>query len=392
MHRSAFAVLVSAALLATAPARAEDAYGAYARGVERAFAEGRNDALQLDLDALSERVTTGIPAKEQIRNGFVTGMKRSGVNQTLGKQLADSVKEGGSVKLLRVRDEKGGGRALFRVLGGSGVNYLDLHLEKGAGGKVKVVDGYVFISGETLSQSVRRFYLMAVAEADLSILDRLAGKEQEFLKNVPAMKEMQKAQGEKRYGDVIAAYEKLPPNLKKERMFLLPRFAAAAAMNDEKQYARAIDDFEKALPGDPALDLVSIDGHVLRKEWDKAIQRIDSLDSRVHDPFLEFLRGSMLLQKGDTAGAKARFGAAIQGDPTLQQPYFAAMEVAMKEKDWTSTADLLTAVERDAGVKLANLEQVDEFSGFVKSKAYKAWKAGRVKPAAAKPPASGKKK
>jgi predicted negative regulator of RcsB-dependent stress response len=379
MHTSAFAVSVSVALLAAAPARADEAYATYARGVERGFAEGRSDALQLDLDALAERVTTGIPAKEQVRTGFVTGMKRSGVNQTLGKQLADSVKQGGSVRLLRVRDEKGGGRALFRVLGGSGVNYLDLHLEKGAGGKVKVVDSYVFISGETLSESVRRIYLMAVGEADMSILDRLAGKEQEFLKNLPAMKEMQKAQGEKRYADVIATYDKLPSNLKKERMFLLPRFAAAAAMNDEKQYARAISDFEKALPGDPALDLVSIDGHVLRKEWDKAIARIDSLDSRVHDPFLEFMRGSMLLQKGDAAGAKMRFRAAIQGDPTLQQPYFAAMEVAMNEKDWQSTADLLTAVERDAGVQLANLDQVDEFSAFVKSKEYKAWKAGRVK-------------
>ncbi|HSN93098.1 MAG TPA: hypothetical protein VLS93_17840 [Anaeromyxobacteraceae bacterium] len=285
------------------------------------------------------------------------------------------------MRLLRVRPEKGEGRALFRVLGSSGVNYLDLYLQRAGSGKVRVVDCYVFISGETLSQTMRRMYLLAASEADMSLLDRLAGKEREFLKNVPVLKKMQQAQQEKRYGDVIAAYDELPGSLKKERVFLLPRFAAAAALGDDKQYRRAIEDYEKALPDDPSLDLVSVDGHVLRKQYDRALARVDSLDSRVKDPYLQFLRGSILLQKGDRDGAKQRFHMAIAGEPGLPAPYWALIELSMQDKDFRSTAELLTAIERNGGVQLANLEDVPAYADFVKSKEYGPWKARRAKKA-----------
>jgi predicted negative regulator of RcsB-dependent stress response len=371
------AIAISAVLSSAPATQAGEEFEAFARGVERGIAEGRADALTLDIDSLAQRVTADIPAPEKFRTGFVNGMKSSGVDRSLSKQLAESARAGGSTRLLRVRPTKGGARALYRVLNANGVNYLDLHLERQGTAKIKIVDSDVFILGETLSESMRRLYLLALSDAKLGVLDQLMGKEREFLKNAHVLKEIQRLQQEKKHAEVIAAFEKLPASLRKERVFLLARLNAASALGDEKQYRRAIEDYEAALPGDPSLDLVSIDGHFLRKQYDQALARVDRLDSRVKDPYLEFMRGSILLEKGDREGAKRRFRAAIAGEPTLQPPYWAIIAVVMKEKDFKSTAELLTSVEKDAGVELADLEEVPEFAEFVKSKEYRAWKKRR---------------
>jgi tetratricopeptide (TPR) repeat protein len=375
MHGIAIAVL--AAALGAPPGRAADAYEVFAREVERGIAGGRAEALTLDVDALAERATADVPAPEKFRAGFVQGMKKGALGNSLGKQLVDAVRAGGRLTLLRTWGSKSGGRALYRMMSESGVNYLDLHLERPGSGPIKVVDCYPYISGETIGESLRRVYLLATSEAKLGVIDRLMGKEQEFLRNVHLLKEMQRYQGEKKYAEVIATFDKLPPSLKKERVFLLGRFNAASSLGDDREYRRAIEDYEAALPGDPSLDLVSIDGHFLRKQYDEALASVDRLDARVHDPYLEFMRGSILLEKGDRAGAKRRFRAAIAAEPGLQAPYWTLVDLSMAEKDFRTTAELLTAVEEDAGVELADLEEVEGFEEFTRSREYRAWKKRR---------------
>ncbi len=376
---STFALAVLAALAAAGPG-SPNPFEAFARELELGLRAGREDALPFDRDALAERVTAGAPVPEKYRTAYVAGVKRGDPN-LLGKQLADPGSPG-AVKILRVSAGKGGeGRALLRVAGESGLRYFDLHLRRSGAGAVRIVDAFVFASGEDLSQTLRRLFLMVIAETDRGIFDRLIGKERELLAHVETMRRMTDARKEGRHADVLAAYDTLPAALKAERVFLLAQIAAASEIGEEKRWLRAIEDFEKALPGDSSLDLLSIDGFFMRKQYDRALASVDRLDARVGDPYLDYLRGSILLQKGDREGARRRFRAAIAREPQLDAPYWALAEMSREEGDFATMAALFTAVERESGEQIADLEEIPEYAVFVASKEYAAWKKRRGKKA-----------
>ncbi len=376
---SLVAIALSALLLGAAPSRDEDAFRDFAHAVEAGINEGHAEALTVDVIALFRRVTADIPTSDEFKAGFVRGMKKAGgdksVSQKFGEQLVSSVREGGSLKLLRLHSVNGETHALYRLVSGKqALNYIDLHLERSAPGPVRVSDLYLYLLGETFGDSLRRLYLLGAASAQATYLDRLMGKEQTLVKFAGAFKEVQQLQQEGKHAEVVAAVAKLPPEVRKEKYFLLIRVSEAQALGDEAQYRRAIEAYEAALPDDPSLDLISVDGEFLRKQYDRALNRIDRLDRRVHDPYLEFLRGSILFAKGDERGAGQHYRAAVQAEPTLSQPYFGILTLALKQKDFKLTAETLTALQKNTPVVLKNLETVPAYAEFVRSKEYRSWK------------------
>jgi predicted negative regulator of RcsB-dependent stress response len=375
---TAIAVLVAALAAGAPPPAPGDAFEARAREIERGLAEGRGEVLDLDVDALARRATAGVPAQGRTRDDFVTGMKRSNGGRTLGEQFAKQIREGGTVRLLRVVADKGGRRALFRFAGEGGLNYVEFHMERDPGRRVRVVDFFSYVAGENVSDTIRRMYVHVVAESEMGFLDRLAGKERAFTEHAGRLKQLNQATTEGRHEEALAAYASLPPVLQKDRVALIARIRAAFGTGDEARYAEAIEAFEAAFPEDPALDLVSIDGHFMRKEWAKALDRIDRLHARVKDPYLHVLRGSVLLAKGDRKAGKASLGAAIREEPTLAEAHWALVEATMVDREFAATAQALTAIERDAGVVLGDLSAVAEFAPFVASKEYRTWNRGRA--------------
>ncbi|MCI0569825.1 MAG: hypothetical protein L0Y66_03670 [Myxococcaceae bacterium] len=239
------------------------------------------------------------------------------------------------------------------------------------------MDAYIFVAGERLSETLRRMYLAGAAEVDQSLLNRLLGKEQAFLRSVPKMLEMQRLLREQKFKEALAVYAELPAMARQEKANMLLRLAAAVQVG-EAEYSQAIGDFEKQFPNDPALDLVSMDGHFLRKDYAATLRSIARLDRRVQDPYLQFIRGSVQLEKGDRKEAKARFQAAIDQEPTLQVAYFTLLGLSLQDREHKETARLLTALERDAEITLNDLEGVEEYAEFVKSREYKAWKKQRA--------------
>jgi hypothetical protein len=329
-----------------------------------------------DVDSIAERSTAGAEAPAKFRADFIKGLKKSPLGQRIGADLANTVKAGGSVRLLRVKSGREP-KALFRVLSETGMNYVELYLARNSAGKIIIADAYVFLSGETISESVRRMYLMAAAEANMGLFDRLRGKEQEFLKHAPKLQQMTQASAAKDFMKVHQLFDSLPASLKKEKIFLLAKLQATLQQNDDARYKQVISEIEAAMPNDPALNLISIDGHFFAKRWGEALACIDRLDKEVNDPYLEFMRGAILLEKGDLPGAKARFQAAAKGDPALKEPYLALINVSLREKDFKSTVAHLDELEKNTELMLTELETAAEYAEFVRSKEYKAWKRKR---------------
>jgi tetratricopeptide (TPR) repeat protein len=352
------------------------AYVAFTQELEDGINAGEASALDanVDLERLIARSTRDTSVPAHFAESFATGMRRSGM--TMGKQLVDAQDEESDFHLLRLRMDGGTPHALYRVISQAGINYLDFELAKNAQGKVVIVDIYPHISGELFSETLRRTYLMAAAEAGLSLMDKLMGKEQEFLKNLPKLLAMQRLTQERKPAEVVKTFGELPASLRQNKLFLLLRLNAASSL-EESEYQKAIEDCEKAFPNDPSLALISIDGHMLRKDYAGVMKSIDRLDQRVKDPYLHYLRGSVMLEKGDGKEARRFFQAAIDAEPTLVSPYWVLIGLSLQDKKYKDTARYLTAIERDAGVELGALTDLEQYAGFVKSPEYKTWNKQR---------------
>ncbi len=385
-------LLVLAAQTPAAPASAkgpamDPAYVAYTAELERGINAGDPSVLDshFDLERIIERSTRDTSTPKGFAEGFGKGVRRSGIK--LGKQLVDAQDEESDFHLLRLRMDGGAPHALYRVISKAGINYLDFELARNAQGEVVIVDVYPHISGELFSETLRRTFLQAASEAGHDIMDKLLGKEQEFLKNIPKLQTMQRLAQEEKFAEVVETFDKLPPSLRQNKSFLLLRLNAASHL-EASEYQKAIQEFEKAWPNDPSLDLISIDGHMLRKDFPAVMKTIDRLDARVKDPYLQYLRGSVMLEKGDGKEARRFFQAAIDAEPRLVLPYWVLIGLSLQDKKYKDTARYLTALERDAGVTLNNLEELEQYEGFVKSKEYKAWnkeRQGRLRAAPAVP-------
>ena len=308
------------------------------------------------------------------KKGFAKGYKSK--EGSLGQTIASTVTQGGRFHLMRIREEGGQTRLLYRLLMPTGgLSYFDLLITPAG----KVIDAYIFTSGELLSETIRRLYLQTAAEASQGLLDKLKGKEQLFLKNLPTLTEMQKANDAKQHSKALELYKSLPEPLRRDRLFLVARLQAAQAVNDD-EYLKAIDDLRAAFGNDPASDLMAIDGFFLKKKYDLAIAAINRLNQAVGgDAYLIFMRGSMLAASGKEAEAKAAYLEALKTEPSLVEPYWPLVEMSMNDKKFNETAQWLLAIERETTTRLKDLKDEPTYAAFVKSPHYKKWLTARSK-------------
>jgi hypothetical protein len=118
----------------------------------------------VDWDLLVARALADTTGSPKFRAGFIKGAKDSAQTSAYVQQLANSVAEGTTISLLRVRGDEGGRSALLRILHpGGGVGYNELLLTKDDSGTVRTADVYVYATGEYMSETIRRMYKFAVA-------------------------------------------------------------------------------------------------------------------------------------------------------------------------------------------------------------------------------------
>lgn len=364
-----------AALLLSVQEPAEAASVEVARAIEAAIAGKDFEAAdrQFDVDALLDRATKGSAAPEDFKKGFRTGLKRK---FTWGKAILEGLKDGGRYKFIRSHEKDGLRRLLFRLTDTEGnVNYHDYAVAS-RGGAVKVIDVYTFLTGEFLSETYRRG-MMASLAGQPGMLKSLMGAENEYVKALPRIQQMQKARQEGNAAEVLKIYAGLPPALRKEKTALVLRALAAVSVG-EKEAREALEDFKKAYPGDPAVDFMSIDALFLGKQYGKAAEAVERVDQSVGgDAFLAYLKGSVLLTDGKVDLAREAAGKAVERERSLAEPYWLLITIALREKKWADTVKWLHGVEKEAGVELTDLTGADDYAEFVKTAEYKAWMDSR---------------
>jgi tetratricopeptide (TPR) repeat protein len=349
----------------------------FAKSLEEAVRTGDMDFFKsaIDWDAMLDRATAGIEAPEKQRRIFINAAKE-GITESTNPLMQGLRQAGASGRyhFLRVQTVGSEKQVLFRFLTQQGgVNYHRLVLGRMADHKVRAVDIYNFTTGDLFSQTMRRSYLSVAAEASKSLLAKLAQPESDLVKSLGKLEKIAAASAARQNTQVLEIYAMLPLSLQKEKMFLLMRMRAAVAVG-EKEYAEALDAFRDYCPGDPCLDLLMIDQYFFKKQYDRALVSIDTLEKAVGgDPYLNVLRAKMYLIKKDFAKARDFAQKALAAEDTLEPAYWASIRACLGAKDFAETSLLLTAMQKKCGVRIGDLATIPEYAEYVKSPQYKEW-------------------
>jgi hypothetical protein len=307
----------------------------------------------LDLTGFADRVMVGLDFNQNERSQFLEGLSRS-FKSGLQKQFA-IWKNGRFVRVAVVNGEK---RVLLRLLSSDGtLNFIDWVCERNAAGDVIIVDGLPFVTGELMSETSRRAVLPLLAESKKGFIERLTTKESAYVREIASINQAIKLIQEGSNNEASGILEALPGEVKIMPFVLALRLRAAQS-SSKKVYLAVIEDWERALPDNPSLDLISIDGCVMRKDYAGCIDHIESLQKRVGpDGYLRALKGNVSFMNHDIEGARTSFKAAVAIEPTLARTYDMWFGVEMQAKNWGGLVEALSAFE-------SNFPKADIWAGI----------------------------
>ncbi|MCE9578139.1 MAG: tetratricopeptide repeat protein [Deltaproteobacteria bacterium] len=320
-----------------------------------------------DIDQLARRALDGRGLPADAARGVVAGMKDSG---SLLGVLCKQFPPGTHYTLLRVREVGGAPRPLYRVtLGGDGgTNYHEVELSVSPEDhQVRGIDMYIYSSGEKLSVSLGDMISQAMAASDRGNDIGATGV---------AMGRMREKFTRGDWAGARAELAGMPAELRKTKAMRL--VAVQIAMNlDEAGYAAEIAGYQRDFPDDPSLDLVSIDGYFMKKDFAALRTALARLDQRVGgDPYLDVLRANadFLDGKPDAAIADAR--SATSREPTMPEGW---INLARFEAALGHTTEAIAALDHLPGLGqalddqffidspgLAPIRETDEFKAHHK--------------------------
>jgi tetratricopeptide (TPR) repeat protein len=370
----------------------------FADEIERAVADGDEAALAklIDQESLINRAVDGLNLTLEERRGFHDGVLK-GIKESGGLlgAVSKQVEKGGDYSLVRLSRQGDNFHLLFRLVQpeGQGLNHHDHLLRKQADGSYRIIDTKVAVSGESFSETIRRGALGIVAERTRKPGEKIPPEAEAFLSASPVLRKAQALNEEGEAKEALDLIEGLPPDVRQTKLVLINKILVSSQV-DEATYRRAIEEFRAAFPGDPAADYHGIDGFTLAKRWEEALACLDRVDKSLGgDPYFDCLRANLLTEKGDLAGAREAAARAMEALPDRLEPYWAAIGVALAQKDFGRTLALLKQLDETFEIEWDDLTKEETYAEFVKSPEYAEWtkylKEQETDPEPAREPAAG---
>lgn len=344
-------------------AQAED----FAKRFEVAMSKCTHDVEDMvDLDTMLRMGLAGKSMDRDFLKGVLQGARQS--NST--SQMLCGALQGGSYKLLRIRTIDGEPRPIFRsVIKDGGFNYHELRLGTSEDNhKVRAVDMYVYISGENMSATFAELFGGAMKSMD-------RGEDLDAMKN--GMTSVRRSVASGNYKEAHDQIRKLPTSMRATKAVRL--LAIQAEMHlDEGDYMAMIDNYRKDFPGDPSIDMVSIDGYFLHKDYAGARKTLDHLDQRVGgDPYIDTLRSHMYAAEDKLPEAVQAATSATTREPGLVDGWYALVDADAATKDFAGAVKAMDVLKQKFSIVFdeAALATQPHLAAVIASPAYKAWKS-----------------
>ena len=314
---------------------------------------------------------TGLSPKMQ--QDIISGARSELQKCEPGAQICANVKTGGSYHFLRLLHDGNRPKALFRVISpDGGVNYLEFTIARFPDGDFGAEDIYFVATGEPISQTMRRFMIPGLSQLSGGLLSRLRGTDKQFVANAQLIQSMSQAIRDNRYADAQRAYRRMPKELQEDKAMLVGYIQAAANISDQ-EHAAAVETLRRLYPNDPCIDLMSVDYHLIRREYKLCLDDIDRLSRAIGgDAYLENLKVNVLIEMGLLKTAATAAETAIQMEPDLKEAYWSRVTVSLRARNHADTLVWLKKVAETFNLTLKDLRALPEYAEFVKTSQYRA--------------------
>jgi len=357
------------------------AYEAWAKEVVDAVRKADKDRTMelIDFTALVETATSGGPEdlRQKFLGEFTAAMKMRG---GMLSEIISGVSLGVRFDLLRITVRDASPCARFRLASlQGGVNYIDLKMRLDKAGKVRGVDMYNHQNGEWVSSGLRRTFLQYVRDQRRSAWEKMIQGKEDWV---------QVSLGEEKMIELLRAgspekaleeYAALPEAVRKQKECMAIRIRIAMQI-DDKKVEEAVREYLALYPDDPSATLVSLAGHTAAGRYAEALTSVDALDRAVGgDPYLDVVRADLLVKANEPGRARQVVLAAVEKNPDWQDAYLLLLLLELDAKRFKEVAGLLTTLHERFGWDPGSIEEAPDFAEFVKSPEYRAWQAARKK-------------
>jgi tetratricopeptide (TPR) repeat protein len=245
-------------------------------------------------------------------------------------------------------------------------------------GQLKVADGYVYLSGELFSTTMRRITVPMLAGMQPSLVERLNGAEQEAMKYLKTIEQLSAAAQGGRLDEVRLLYQQLPESLKKEKVFML-QWLTASQNASETEYLQALEAFRSQFPNDVALDFILLDYQALHEDYQGAADALRRLEASMGgDSHLHSLLAVQQMQLGQLAESRKTAEETMQMDPELDLPIQILAQISCKEERYDEVLALMKQMLETYGIEFLEMPTDPDFAGFVASPQYAEWQQYRA--------------
>lgn len=327
----------------------------------------------MDQAQLMDQILSGFVVVPEEKEEVVRGLMQVEGVSDLPDKIVAAVRSGGDYRFVRLISKDGQLRPLYRLTmpEDGGVNYHELVVEV-SGDKPLITNVYLYLSGESISESVRRVLIPALAAEDPSIVGKLTGSEAQILENRDVLRAINGLTSQEKFAEAFAKFEELSPELLRDRAVLMTRLVVSQALGDAEQ-EQVVEELAKAAPGQPCSDFPLFALRKKQGRHDDVIQIVDRLQKVIEDPYLDLLKVDALLATGKTDAAREAVVRVKTVCPDRSDVYWMEIAVSLRTKNFGETSRLLDDVGKTFGLEFRDLSSVPEYAEFVASDAGKSW-------------------
>ncbi len=304
---------------------------------------------------------TTLIKKAKIPSGKNANEFKRGLNS--GMNMGTTLKQGLSAKatytLVKQYEKDGIYHLLFRLYDDGSLNYHDMELKR-SGKDVKIADMFVYTSGENLSETLHGIYVqLAGAFADKS---SSITPDDEWLKKLPDIRKLMREGKNREAADL---YDKIPEKVRKGRAFQILHVEVCSGLEWD-EYNAAIEEYKKLFPNEPNMHLLLLDGYIIQKQYDKALNAVNELDKMINkDPFLDYYRYLCYNLLQEKEKGKECLVRVVQAMPDFEDGVLELISVYLGEDDTTSARPLVEKFRSRSSFNQSSLDLLlEQHPGF----------------------------
>jgi len=329
----------------------------------------------VDADHLAVSVFDAVFGKKDAksRGEFVKGFRETIYTRSFASWFTLLDRTGGLAQYKSTIEVDGRKRALIRLdLKDEGLNFLELILDPRTG---KIIDFFSYTTGQNASDSMSSLVALAVPNGS-GLLERIFGTRKLDKETAKAFRQIGDNNRQGKYAESYQIVKNLPKEYQGHRIIASLRVSFSGYVS-EALYFEELENLAREFGEEPELALMLFDYYFLKEQFDKAMEAIELVESRVgEDSLLTSFKATVQMSDNRQELALTHINRAIELEESQQDFYWIKAEIFHRSKqfaDMTALFDWM-AKKFDLAFMPEFYESEPGYEDFVKSDAFAKWR------------------